>query len=169
MLIPTIVLGVVAGILVFVVHTKGGDAMASVRSGLTTTVKIFPILAFALMAASALEHIIPEDWIIRWIGAESGARGIFIGTLAGALCPPGGAIVVYGMVAGLLKAGAGVGTMVALVTSYNLMALHRIPFEISMLGWQFLVVRLMSVILLAPIAGFIAQIIVKFWRVNMGN
>ena len=71
--------------------------------------------------------------------------------------PPGGAVVIYGLVAGLLKSGAGLGTLVALTTSYNLLAIHRLPFEVSMLGWKFLVLRVACVLLLALLAGFTAQ------------
>ena len=46
-------------LLLLVVHQKGGDAMASTQSGLTTVAKLIPVLAFALVAASCLEHIVP--------------------------------------------------------------------------------------------------------------
>jgi hypothetical protein len=46
--------------------------------------------------------------------------------------------------------------MVAFVTAYNLLALHRFPFELTMVGWKFLALRTASVILLAPLAGFLA-------------
>ena len=168
MLITTIVIGIVAGLLVVVAHLKGGDALGIIKQGTGATMQIVPILLFALIAASTLDYIIPEDWIVKWIGGESGLKGIFIGTIAGALCPPGGAIVIYSMVAGLLNAGAAVGTMVAMITSYNLVALHRFPFEVSILGWKFLVLRLVSVALCAPIAGILANVIVKTWKVRFG-
>ena len=165
MLIPTIVIGIVAAILVVLVHFKGGDAQTVVKQGTTSTLSIFPILLFALIAAATLDYLIPEDWIAKWIGGESGMKGIWIGTFAGALCPPGGVIVLYGIVGGLLKAGAGLGAMVALVTSYNLLALHRFPFEVSMMGWKFALLRVASVLLCAPIAGIVAHFISKAWRI----
>lgn len=168
MLIPAIVIGIVASLLVVLAHNKGGDAATIIKQGTTSTLEIFPILLFALIGAATLDYIIPEDWIGKWIGQESGMKGIWIGTVAGIFCPPGGVVVLYGMVGGLLKAGAGIGAMVALITSYNLLALHRIPFEISMLGWKFLAIRILGVLMCAPIAGLIAQLIVKVWRVRFG-
>ena len=44
-------------------------------------------------------------WLKGRLGAESGARGIFIGSFAGVLMPPGGAVVLYGLVGGLWKSG----------------------------------------------------------------
>jgi hypothetical protein len=72
------------------------------------------------------------------------------------IVPPGGPIVVYAIVAGLVKSGAGLASMVAFVTAYNLLAVHRFPFELTMVGWKFLALRLASVIVLAPLAGFLA-------------
>jgi len=64
--------------------------------------------------------------------------------------------VVYATVAGLIKSGAGFASMVAFVTAYNLLAVHRFPFELTMVGWKFLALRAASVLLLAPLAGFLA-------------
>jgi uncharacterized membrane protein YraQ (UPF0718 family) len=160
-LIPTIIVAIFTFVLLFLVQHKGGDAWGAALNGLTTVGKLVPILLLALVAASCLEHIVPESFISKWLGSESGSKGIFIGSLAGICMPPGGAVVLYGIVAGLLKAGAGVGTVVALTTSYNLLALHRLPFEVSMLGWRFFALRAASVVVLAPLAGFLARALVQ--------
>ena len=159
-LIPTLIVALACAVLLFLLYGKGEDVWAVSKEGLTTVSKLFPILAFALIGAACLDKLVPGEWIAQWLGAESGVKGIFIGSFAGILMPPGGAVVIYGMVAGLWKSGAGLGTLVALTTSYNLLALHRLPFEVSMLGWKFLALRVISVILLAPLAGFVAHAIV---------
>jgi hypothetical protein len=64
--------------------------------------------------------------------------------------------LVYAIAAGLIKSGASFASMVAFVTAYNLLALHRFPFELTMIGWKFLALRSASVLLLAPLAGFLA-------------
>jgi uncharacterized membrane protein YraQ (UPF0718 family) len=91
------------------------------------------------------------------VGGESGLRGILIGTVAGGLTP-GGPYVSLPIVAGLLKAGAGVGTMVAYLTAWSLWAVGRLPMEFGMLGWRFTLVRLACTFFFPPIAGLIAQI-----------
>ena len=92
MLIPTVVLGLVAGVLVLVVYIKGGDAMGSVSKGVLATAKILPILVFALIGAATLGQLIPKDWIVGWIGSGSGFRGILVGSVAGIICPSVGCI-----------------------------------------------------------------------------
>ena len=42
---------------------------------------LIPLLAFAFVIAGTLPFLIPQQTIARWVGAESGFRGILIGTL----------------------------------------------------------------------------------------
>ena len=90
------------------------------------------------------------------MGAESGLRGILIGSIAGGLAP-GGPYVSLPVVAGLLRAGAGVGTMVAFLSAWSLWAVARLPMEVGILGWKFTLIRLASTFFFPPVAGFIAQ------------
>ena len=156
LLIPTLIVGLITVVLLAVVHAKGGNSVAAATEGLTTLAKVLPVLAFALIAASCLVYLVPEEMVVKWLGKESGAKGIFIASAAGMIVPPGGPIVVYAIAAGLLKAGAGFATMVSFVTAYNILAIHRFPFELTMMGWKFVALRTASVIVLAPLAGFLA-------------
>ncbi len=156
LLIPTIAVGLLTAVLLVLVHTKGGSSSEAAYEGLTSLAKVLPVLAFALVAASCLVYLVPAEFVAKWVGKEAGAKGIFIGSVAGMIVPPGGPIVVYAIAAGLIKSGAGFASMVAFVTAYNLLAVHRFPFELTMVGWKFLALRSASVLLLAPLAGFLA-------------
>jgi uncharacterized membrane protein YraQ (UPF0718 family) len=156
LLIPTIIVGLITVVLLVIVQAKGGNSGAAAYEGLTSLAKVLPVLAFALIAASCLVYLVPAELVAKWVGKDSGAKGIVIGSVAGMIVPPGGPIVVYAIAAGLIKSGAGFASMVAFVTAYNLLALHRFPFELTMVGWKFLALRTASVILLAPLAGFLA-------------
>ena len=89
---------------------------------------------------------------------ESGWRGLLVGTIAGGLSP-GGPYVSLPIVAGLLRSGASVGTMVAFLTGWSLWAIARMPMEVGILGWKFTLVRFVSTFIFPPIAGFLANII----------
>ena len=69
-------------------------------------VQIMPLLIFAFVMAGMIQTLLPHDLIAKWVGAESGLRGIILGTLAGAVTP-GGPYVSMPIAAGLLRAGAG--------------------------------------------------------------
>lgn len=159
MLIPTIIMGALAVILFLIGYYKGeGQHIIGMESGLRTTVQILPLLIFSFIAAGMVQVLVPQEILSKWVGAESGMRGIFIGTVAGALAP-GGPYVSLPVAAGLLQAGAGVGTMVAFLTGWSLWAVSRLPMEVGIMGWRFTLIRIASTFFFPPIAGLIAQMI----------
>jgi len=157
MLVPTIIMASIALILVFIGYRKGDNLhITGMQSALTMTIQVLPLLIFAFIVAGMIRVLLPQDLLNKWVGEESGFRGIMIGTIAGGLTP-GGPYVSLPIIAGLLKSGAGVGTMVAFLTSWSLWAVARLPMEFGILGWKFTLIRLASTFFFPPIAGFIAQ------------
>jgi uncharacterized membrane protein YraQ (UPF0718 family) len=157
MLVPTVILGTVAAVLLAIGYTRGsGEHIAGTKAGFDMLIEIMPLLIFAFIVAGMVQELIPHEAIGRWIGEESGWRGILIGTVAGGLSP-GGPFVSMPMAAGLYRAGSGVGTMVAYLTAWSLWALTRLPMEVGILGWRLTFIRLTSTFFFPPIAGFIAQ------------
>jgi uncharacterized membrane protein YraQ (UPF0718 family) len=157
MLVPTIIMGILALILLIVAYVSGENKhLVGLKAAAKMTVEIIPLLIFAFIIAGMVQVLIPKEAISRWVGGESGIKGILIGTIAGGFTP-GGPYVSLPIVAGLLKAGAGIGTMVAFLTSWSLWAVGRLPMEFGMLGWKFTLARLACVFFFPPIAGLIAQ------------
>ena len=103
-----------------------------------------------------IQLLVPLEVVSKWVGAESGFRGVLIGTAVGGLMP-GGPYVSLPVAAGLLRAGASIGTMVALITAWSLVAVGRLPLEIGIMGWKFSLIRLACVFFFPPIAGLIAN------------
>jgi len=158
MLIPTIIMAILATVLLAIGYAKGeGQHIQGLNSGLKMIVEIMPLLLFAFIVAGMIQVLLPQELLSKWIGEESGLRGILIGTLAGGVTP-GGPYVSLPIVAGLLKAGAGVGTLVAFLTAWSLWAVARLPMEIGILGWKFTFVRLACTFFFPPIAWYIAQL-----------
>jgi len=158
MLIPTIVMAVFAIILLGIGYSKGeGQHIIGLKYALRITAQILPLLIFALIMAGMIQALLPRELVSKWIGEESGIRGILIGTLAGGITP-GGPYVSLPVAAGFLRAGAGVGTMVAFVTAWSLWAVGRLPMDIGILGWKFTVARLACTFFFPPIAGLLAQL-----------
>ena len=65
------------------------------------------------------------------------------------------------LIAVLAKSGASIGTKIAFITSWSLIAVNRLPMEIGILGWKFVLYRLSCTFLFAPLSGVIAQIFFK--------
>ena len=161
MLIPTIIMAVIAVILYIIAFIKGeGQHITGIKSAFQIILETLPLLIFAFIVAGLVQTLLPKDLISKWVGVESGIRGIIIGTLAGGLTP-GGPYVSLPVVAGLIKAGAGAGTMVAFLTSWSLWAVSRLPMEFGILGWKFTLIRLISTFFFPPFAGLIADTVSK--------
>lgn len=154
-------MAVLAIVLFAIGYNKGnGEHITGLKSAMNIMLEILPLLICAFIIAGMIQVLIPNESISKWIGAESGIKGILLGTVAGALSP-GGPYVSLPIAAGLLRSGAGVGTMVAFITGWSLWAVSRLPMEVGILGWKFTLIRIASTFFFPPIAGWIAQIIVK--------
>jgi len=157
MLIPTIIMGVLATILLFIGYYRGqGQHISGMKSAVSMILEILPLLVFAFIVAGMVQVLLPRELLAKWVGVESGMRGILIGSVAGGLAP-GGPYVSLPIAAGLLRSGASVGTMVAFLTGWSLWAVSRLPMEVGILGWKFTLIRIASTFFFPPIAGLIAQ------------
>ncbi len=155
MLIPTIIMGVIAIALLFISYQKGVHFQGLKASG-NMLIQILPLLIFAFLIAGMIQFLIPQEMISKWVGVESGFRGLLIGSVLGGLMP-GGPMTSLPVAAGLLRLGASVGTMVAFLTGWSLLAVSRLPLEIGLMGWKFALIRLTCVFFFPPIAGLIAN------------
>jgi hypothetical protein len=157
MLFPTITMGLIAGILILIAYLRGGgEHIIGLRKAGNMTIQILPLLACAFTVAGMAQVLIPHDILVKWVGAESGMRGIMIGTIAGGFAP-GGPYVSLPIAAGLLRAGASVGTMVAFLTGWSLWAVGRLPMEVGIMGWRFTLIRLACTFFFPPMAGILAN------------
>ena len=157
MLIPTIIMGVLAVALIFIAYNKGGgEHILGLKSAGNMVIQIIPLLVFAFIVAGMIQVLLPQELISKWIGGESGFRGLLIGTVAGGVAP-GGPYISMPIAVGLLRAGASVGTMVAFLTAWSLWAIGRLPLEIGIMGWKFTLIRLACTFFFPPIAGLIAN------------
>jgi uncharacterized protein len=164
MLIPTVVMGVIALVMFILAYKKGdGQYVVGMQSAWKMIIEILPLLIFAFIIAGMIQVLLPKEMLNKWVGVESGWRGLFIGTVAGGLSP-GGPYVSLPVVAGLLKAGASAGTMVAFLTGWSLWAFARMPMEFGILGWKFTIIRFASTVIFPPIAGIIANVITQYWK-----
>jgi uncharacterized membrane protein YraQ (UPF0718 family) len=157
MLIPTAIMAALALILVLLGYYKGqGQHVTGMKTALNMGLQILPLLIFAFLVAGMVQALLPRELIAKWVGAESGIKGILIGTVAGAFAP-GGPYVSLPVAAGLLRSGAGLGTMVAFLTGWSLWAVSRLPMEVGIMGWKFTLIRLASTFFFPPVAGLIAH------------
>lgn len=129
-------------------------------------VAMVPRIIMAILVSGFFSVIVPTELVATWLGKDSGMKGVLIGFIVGGLTP-GGPIICFPIVAIIFKAGAGVGPLIAFLTSWSVFALHRLfAFEIPLMGFHFAMVRLLSSVILPIIAGISALI---FEDLFLGN
>lgn len=137
-------------------YSKGSDTL---RRGLKRwaeqLAKILPTMTCALIAAGFLAAVIPDQVIARFLGDESPLIAVLVGSVTGVLIPAG-PVVAFSIAASFAVAGASTAALVAFVTSWTMFALHRmVIYEVPLLGASFVKVRVLSVLMLPMLAGFI--------------
>ena len=145
-----------AGAAVFWV--KGPDVfLAALGGDARVLLRIVPLIAAGLLIGGFIQVLVPHDLVSRWLGENSGLRGIAIATAAGAVTP-GGPIISFPLVVALAAAGADIGALVAYLTSWSILGVTRIlMWELPFMGFDFAATRWAASFLLPFIAGLLAR------------
>ncbi|MGD8777513.1 MAG: permease [Ignavibacteria bacterium] len=166
MLIPTIIMGIAAVILFVVAYNKKDvEPLIGLKFAWQTTIEILPMLIFAFIIAGMIQVLIPKEVISKFIGEEAGIKGVLIGAIAGGLTP-GGPYVSLPIAGGLMKAGAGIGTLVAFITGWSVWSLGRLPMEVGIMGWKVTLIRIVSTIVFPLLAGYFAHFVFSGIKLN---
>jgi len=140
-------------------YRKGEGALGQgVIGAARMFVSLAPLLVLAFVLAGLIQVALPPELVTSWLGEKSGFRGIVVGTVAGALIT-GGPYVSFPIIAAIFESGAGVGTTVALISGWAMLGLGQFPFEVSLIGPRFTLVRVTTVFFVPFVAGTIAHFI----------
>ncbi|MBI4185019.1 MAG: hypothetical protein HY521_13595 [Proteobacteria bacterium] len=121
---------------------------------------ILPIVPLAVLAAAFIAEMMPQDLASGWLGEGAGIKGILIASLIGGFIP-GGPFVSFPIALAFIKAGAGLAQTVALLTAWSAIAVHRVfIWEVPVTGAGFAALRFASSLVLPPIAGVTAALLV---------
>ena len=158
---PLLVLLGLLVVLVLLAWWRGGAAL--VQQGLAGGGNLLAsyalLVAVSFLAAGFAEVLVPTAWVRQTLGEESGVRGLAIASVAGVLIP-GGPFVSMPIAAVMLRSGAGVAPVVAFLTSWSLLALHRfVAWEVPILGWRLAVLRYGVCLVLPFAAGWLARLL----------
>lgn len=134
------------------------EALQGLQLGAESLWNLAALLLLAFALSGLIDVLAPEELVRSWLGTEAGWRGLIIGSVAGAFMP-GGPYVVFPIMATLYRAGASLGTTVAVVTGWAVWGVISLTFEISIVGPRFSVIRISAGLMVPPLAGFLAQIL----------
>jgi uncharacterized membrane protein YraQ (UPF0718 family) len=139
---------------------KGGVSLLGegLRASGRGALQLVPLLAVVFLLAGLVEVLLPREMVAAWLSDAAGLRGILVAWVAGALTPGGGPVGLP-LAAALLRSGAGIGVVVTYVTSMSLLSFVRVPLELGIYGERLTLFRMLSCILLPPIAGALARLL----------
>lgn len=124
------------------------------------------LIIAAFLISSMLVLILPKELIQNWLGKEAGLKGITIGTVLGAITP-GGPFLTFPILLGFWKAGTSTGTVIAYLTSWSLLGIHRLfIWELPFFGYKFVLVRIVISLIIPFILGFVGQLIFDLLKLS---
>jgi uncharacterized membrane protein YraQ (UPF0718 family) len=142
---------------------RGGSELVrqGFASGWEQLVRFGPMIVVSFLAAGFADQLIPPAWVREQLGAQSGLRGIALATGVGILTPAG-PFVSMPIAAAMIRTGAGVGPVVAFLSSWSLLAIHRlVAWEVPILGWQLALLRYAACAALPIVAGLAARALAR--------
>jgi uncharacterized membrane protein YraQ (UPF0718 family) len=115
------------------------------------------VILVSFVAAGFAEQLLPRQWMSHALGDASGLRGILIGSAFGVITPAG-PFVAMPIAAVMVRSGAAAGPVVAFLTAWALLALHRfVAWEVPILGWRLAVLRYGVSLVVPVLAGLAAR------------
>ncbi|MCK6412410.1 MAG: permease [Azonexus sp.] len=159
------ILGGIALILAWVAwRREPGLVGAGLLQGGRSALEVLPVMLLTFVIAGFFTQLVPKDVVLAWIGNESGWRGIALGCLAGVLAP-GGPLTMFPLVGLIQQAGAGIGTLVALVTAWSMWGVRMILLESALISPRFALFKFLSCFFVPLLAGGIAHLAYgRFWK-----
>jgi uncharacterized membrane protein YraQ (UPF0718 family) len=158
----TLVLAIIAAILLIIAFFRGRELpLEGMLTAGRTLWRNLPILLLGFIAAGLVQVIVPKELISRWLGGQAGVKGVLIACVTGGLVP-GAPYAVFPLVAAFYKAGAGLGAVVGFVSAWALWSVTRLPIEMALIDPKAALIRYGITFVVPPIAGLIANAVVRF-------
>ncbi len=152
-----------AGSALLLVWVKGFEALA--RAGATSAdllLTVAPMIVVGLFLGGLVKELSDPKQVAPVLGASSGWRGLVLATALGA-ATPGGPFAAFPIVYALALAGADIGAVVAYLTAWSILGVHRLViWELPLLGHDFVLARVLASLPLPLAAGLIARVLIRF-------
>lgn len=145
-----------------VAWTKGPLRVAEIALDYTAFLAVLsPKILCGFFIAAAIPILIPREVFTRWLGRESGWRGLMVASIAGGLVP-GGPMMIFPLAVGFRAAGASTATLITFVTAWSLYGINRtVIWEMSFLHIDFVLLRVLICLPLPLLVGWLATRVLR--------
>jgi len=157
--LSSLILTALAVVLAVTAYVKDpGLPGIGVRNGVAFLLFILPRLVPALIVAGLIQVLVPQEFVSRHFGRQSGLKAIVIASMFGMLTP-GGPMVSMPFMVALANSGVALPPLVAYMTAWSLFGMQRIiSWEAPIMGWHFVFVRGVSSLAFPVVAGVLVNI-----------
>jgi len=133
--------------------------LGSLQEDIGLLADVIPKLGAAVLIAAFVQALLPPNFFARYMGEETGLKGLTFATAAGAVTP-GGPMTSFPLVSMLQNTGTGRGALIAYVTSWTTMGLQRVfMWEVPLMGSEFAIIRFVASMPLPVIAGLVSRLV----------
>jgi uncharacterized membrane protein YraQ (UPF0718 family) len=155
-------IGLAIAAALLVLALKGWGALrVALGHALTIIATVAPSIAVGLYLGGLAVQLADPKRIAPVLGAQSGWLGLLLATGLGSITP-GGPFAAFPIVYALFLAGADIGAVVAYVTAWSVVGLHRVVvWELPLLGFDFTTARVVAGLPLPILAGALARLIAR--------
>ncbi|GGK20902.1 permease [Salinarimonas ramus] len=145
----------------FAVWLRDGPdvVMETLLASLSLLAYLAPQVLAGLVIGGFVQELVPREKVARRLGGKSGLAGLVLAAALG-LVTPGGPFTSFPLVYALYVAGADIGALVAYVTAWSLVGVHRVlVFELPFLGPDLAILRFVASLPLPIVAGLLARFV----------
>lgn len=153
---------IVTGVLIAlcgVALSRGGTSLLAeaLGNGTRLFLRFGAVIFLSFLVAGLAETLMPREWVSAALGEESGWKGLFLASAAG-IVTPSGPFVSMPLAAGMLRSGAAPAPVVAFLSAWSLLAIHRlIAWEVPIMGASFALTRWALCLFLPVMVGALAR------------
>jgi uncharacterized membrane protein YraQ (UPF0718 family) len=131
-----------------------GEALGS---GTRLFARFGMVIFLSFLVAGLAEALMPREWVSAALGEDSGWKGLFLASAAGAITPAG-PFVSMPLAAGMLRSGAAPAAVITFLSAWSLLAVHRLfAWEVPILGASFAFTRWALCLVLPVLVGAAAR------------
>ena len=157
----TLILIFISALLLAIAFFQGRDLpLAGLMVAGRTLWRNLPVLLLGFVIAGLVQLLVPRELIARWLGAQSGVKGVLVACVVGGLVP-GSPYAIFPLVATFYQAGAGLGAVVGFISAWSLWSVSRLPLEMALIDPKAALVRYGVTFVVPPIAGLIASAVMR--------
>ncbi|HOK39751.1 MAG TPA: permease [bacterium] len=124
------------------------------KKGLKMFINLLPDMLNILIFVCICLYLIPESFIIKTLGKESGFMGFIISAIIGSIALIPG-FIAYPLAAILIKGGVSYKIIAVFITTLMMVGIMTLPIEVKFFGLRVSIIRNVLCFIGALIIGFI--------------